>query len=192
MSRGGWRYGAGRPGWHVKAEQCRRLEVGHLHRERLLRPGASCTWAWHADGEPLGSIGIGAEAGALSLTYTLNGAPVHQRVAIHRTPCNYGGSRPWFACPRCARRVGVLYLRSGFACRRCSRVVYASQSEDALGRTWRKQQRAEARLGERWQRPKGMHRTTYERLLNRIMECEQRRDDALCDFAVRHFPGLLN
>jgi len=37
-----------------------------------------------------------------------------------------------------------------------------------------------------------MHRATYERLLAAIMECEERRDDALCDFAARHFPGLLN
>ncbi|MDT3677874.1 MAG: hypothetical protein ROZ64_03435 [Burkholderiaceae bacterium] len=140
----------------------------------------------------MGSIGISAEPDALSLSYTLNGAPVHQRIAIQRTPCNYGGSRPWFACPRCARRVGVLYLRSGFACRRCSRVAYASQSEDALGRIWRKQRRAEARLGERWKRPKGMHETTHQRLMAVILECEQRRDAALYDFALRHFPGLLN
>lgn len=192
MSRGGWRYGAGRPGWHVKAEHCRRLEVARLHRERLLRPEVSCTWAWHADGESLGSIGIRAEADAVLLSYTLDGASVHQRVVIQRTPCNYGGSRPWFACPRCARRVGVLYLRSRFACRRCSRVVYASQSEDALGRTWRKQQRAEARLDKNWRRPKGMHRTTHQRLVAVIIECEQRRDNALYAFALRHFPGLLD
>jgi len=86
----------------------------------------------------------------------------------------------------------VLYLRGGFACRHCSRVVYASQSEDALGRLWRKQEKAEAKLGENWQRPKGMHRTTYERVLNRILDCEGRRDDALCEFALRHFPDLLN
>ena len=192
MGKGGLRYGAGRPGWHVKAEQCRRLEVGRLHREGLLRPGASCTWAWHADGEPLGSIGIRAEVGALSLTYTLDGAPTHQRVAVHRTPCHYGGSRPWFACPRCARRCAVLYLRARFTCRKCSGVVYASQSDDEIGRAWRKQWRVERRLGDDWRRPKGMHRATYERLLAAIMECEERRDDALCDFAARHFPGLLN
>lgn len=191
MGRGGSRYGAGRPGWHVKAEHCRRLAVARLHRERLLRPGASCTWAWHAHGEPLGSIAIRAEADAVSLSYTLNGAPVHQRVVIQRTPCNYGGSRPWFACPSCSRRCAVLYLRAGFACRKCSRVVYASQSDDDIGRAWRRQEKAEAKLGENWQRPKGMHRTTHERLLAVIMECEERRDATLAKFVTLRFPGLL-
>jgi len=133
-----------------------------------------------------------AESESLVLTYSLNGEPVIQRVAIERTACNFGGSRTWFVCPQCARRCAVLYLRGKFACRRCSRVVYATQSDDDMGRAWRKQRKVEARLGENWQRPNGMHRTTYERLLKRIMECEERRDDALCAFALRHFPHLLN
>ena len=193
MGRGGYRFGAGRPGWHVKAEHCRQLDVRRLHRDGWLRPGASCAWGWWTDeGEKLGSISLQAEGESLVLTYSLNGEPKIQRVDIERTACNFGGSRTWFACPRCARRCAVLYLRDGFACRKCSRVAYASQSDDDMGRAWRKQRKVEVRLGENWRRPKGMHRTTYERLLNRIMQCEERRDDALCEFALRHFPDLLN
>jgi len=191
MGRGGWRYGAGRPGWHVKAEHCLSLDVRRLHRERLLRSGASFAWRWHADGESLGSISLRVESAALVLSYALNGEPMSQPVAILRTRCYYGGSRPWFACPRCTRRCAVLYLRAGFECRKCSRVVYASQSDDAIGRAWRKQWRVERRLGDDWRRPKGMHRATYERLLAAIMECEERRDASLADFVLRHFPGLL-
>ena len=191
MGRGGWRYGAGRPGWHVKAEHCLSLDVRRLHRERLLRSGASFAWRWHADGESLGSISLRVESAALVLSYALNGEPMSQPVAILRTRCYYGGSRPWFACPRCTRRCAVLYLRAGFECRKCSGVVYASQSDDAIGRAWRKQWRVERRLGDDWRRPKGMHRATYERLLAAIMECEERRDASLADFVLRHFPGLL-
>lgn len=108
---------------------------------------------------------------------------------MERTACNYGSLRSWFACPRCRRRVGVLFLRgtAGFVCRKCGRVAYRSQSEDVMGRTWLKQRKAERRLGENWERPKGMHSATYDKLLNIITECEERRDDALPSFVARHF-----
>jgi hypothetical protein len=42
---------------------------------------------------------------------------------------------------------------------------YASQPDDQIGRTWRKQQKAQAKLGEYCQRPKGMHHATREKLM---------------------------
>lgn len=191
MSRGGTRYGAGRPGWHVKAEHCRRLDARRLQRDGWLRPGASCLWGWNADGESLGSISLSAEAGALRLTYSLNGEPMAQRVPILLTACHYGGARSWFACPNCGARVAILYLRRAFACRKCSRVAYASQSDDDVGRAWRKQWKAEAKLGEHWRRPKGMHQSTHSKLIAVILECEQQRDAALLYYAARHFPHLI-
>lgn len=192
MGRGGTRYGAGRPGWHVKAEYCKSLDARRLQRDGWLRPGVSCAWGWrNADGESTGSISLRVEAGALVLSYKLNGEPFTERVPILRTACNYGGGRSWFGCPRCGRRVAVLYLRHGFACRQCSRVAYASQSDDVTGRAWRVQRKIEARLDKYWQRPKGMHQTTHSRLLAAIFECEERRDAALCAWAVRHWPHLL-
>jgi hypothetical protein len=106
-------------------------------------------------------------------------------------PCNFGGARPWFQCPRCARQVAQLYMRAGrFACRHCQRVAYSSQAEDVLDRTWRKQQRLEAKLGEYWRRPKGMRQRTYERLLDGVRDCEERREAAFCVAAARLFAGL--
>lgn len=113
-----------------------------------------------------------------------------QEVRITGTACNFGGSRPWFQCPRCWRRVGILFMRSGnFICRHCGRVAYASQSADCMGRAWIKQQKAERRLGEGWARPKGMHNSTHQKLLAAIIECEERRNVALAMFIERHFPG---
>ncbi len=43
-----------------------------------------------------------------------------------------GGRRPWWQCPVCGRRCGVLYLPPGagrFACRQCYRLAYASQQD---------------------------------------------------------------
>jgi hypothetical protein len=124
----------------------------------------------------------------LIYTLTLNGEKrnMDERIALIYKPCNFGGSRPWFQCPRCARQVAVLYLRSGrFACRHCQRVAYSSQSEDVMGRMWRKQQSIEARLGDNWLRPKGMRQNTYRRLLDSLMDCEEGREEAFCLLAAQ-------
>ena len=52
MSKGGMRFGAGRPGYKVKAEQLQRVEIGLWHRGGYLRAGRSFTWSWHCGGEP--------------------------------------------------------------------------------------------------------------------------------------------
>jgi hypothetical protein len=183
------RYGAGRPGWKGKAEACQRIDVRQMKRRGALNAGYSGSWGWHnsATGEPTGSIGFRVNATGLELMYSLNGEPKAQHVPLLQTPCNYGGHRPWFACPACARRVGVLFLRrGGFYCRQCARVGYYSQSEDTTGRAWRKQSKAEAQLGEDSARPKGMHHTTYERLISIIDQCEEAREIELAAFLVRH------
>lgn len=76
-------------------------------------------------------------------------------------------------------------------CRHCGRVAYSSQAEDEIGRAWRKQRKAEARLVDGWRRPRGMHRATRAKLLEIIIECEERRDDALVAYVAKHFPGGL-
>jgi len=193
MGKGGMRWGAGRPGWHVKAEHCRHIDVRRLHRENLLRSGVATGWVWTdgETGERLASISVRVTDDDLTLNYSINDRPMQQRVPIERTSCTYGGTRPWFKCPTCWRRVAVLYVRaSGFACRNCHRIVYASQSEDLCGRTWRRQAKLEARLGAHWGRPKGMHARTRERLLRGIFDSEERRDDALAVHLAR-FAHLL-
>ena len=181
MGTGGIRWGAGRPAWHVKAEHCKSLDIRRWKRDGYLREGTSGTWRWtDSEGRDLGSIGYGIEAHAAVLTYSVAGSPVVERIAFDRTLCTYGGSRAWFKCPRCRSRVAKLFMRGlKFACRSCHRIVYASQSEDACARTWRRQAKLEARLGEDWARPKGMHRATHERLLNRLDHCEGVRDAGL-------------
>lgn len=193
MGKGGMRYGAGRPAYKGKAEACMRLDVRVWARRGVLAPGCAGSWSWsNSDtGEHTGSIGYRIERGAAVLSYTLNDEPKTQRVPILHTACNYGGTRPWFACPHCARRVAVIYLRrGGFYCRKCARVAYYSQSEDACGRAWRVQQKAEAKLGKGWARPKGMHRKTRERLLAIIWQCEELRDRVLANFIARHMSAF--
>lgn len=167
MGTGGRRWGAGRPALHIKAEQCNSLDIRRWKRRGYLHDGTSGTWRWtDSDGGDRGSICYRIEAHAAVLTYSVVGAPVVERIGLDNTACTFGGSRSWFNCPRFYSRVAKLFMRgSRFACRRCYRIAYASQSEDACARTWRKQAKLEARLGDDWARPKGMHRSTHERLL---------------------------
>lgn len=193
MSRGGVRWGAGRPSTKAIGERLHRVDVREWSRRGGLLRHGQFVWSWRCGGEPSGSVSVWVspgEAVTLDFTLTMNGErrKLSQRVRLDRTPCRFGGLRSWFACPCCGRRVAVLYLRFGrFACRTCQRVAYASQSEDLIGRMWRKQSKIEARLDEHWRRPKGMRRRTYARLLGEAVECERIRNDALEVLAGRLF-----
>lgn len=197
MSRGGYRYGAGRPGWHAKTAGKLAVDVRRLHRDGYLS-GAACrmTWTW-ASGA---AIELETTPDVVTLVYRYKDAQgdwrdVRQPVTVTRTPCHYGGTRPWFACPRCWRRVAILYLWNVPACRTCARLVYPSQADDAIGRSWRRTRKLEHLLsggaGE-WnhRRPKGMRRATFERLREAYWREEQLRDEALLAFVAR-FPGLF-
>ena len=63
------------------------------------------------------------------------------------------------------------------------RVGYASETEDRMGRVWRKQHKLEAKLDEDGQRPKGMRSQTYERIRAQIEAVEERKD-AVCYLGI--------
>lgn len=171
----------------MKAEDCRQLDVREWQRFGCLEPSACGTW-YLGD---RASVDYRVEADAVVLHYELAGRPMEQRVPISRTACHYGGERPWFACPGCTQRVALLYLRygAGFACRRCSTVAYASQREDAITRSWRRQGKIERLLGAHQTRPDGMRQTTYIALLHQIVDCEGQRAQALLAALKRLRPG---
>ncbi|MDP9437788.1 MAG: hypothetical protein M3P49_03440, partial [Actinomycetota bacterium] len=90
------------------------------------------------------------------------------------TPCNLGGSRPWFVCPGegCVRRVAILY-GSGPGlplCRRCRDLTYKSQREGHIDRAKRRAEKARSRLPPSGTRPKGMHHATLLKLIQEYRE----------------------
>jgi hypothetical protein len=200
MGRGGSRYGAGRPGWRGKCERHLAFDIRLLARRGYLTPGWCGSLSWDRNGEAAGTISMRVAERHVRLIYTWTPAggephPMDYPVRIARTPCRYGGSRPWFRCPRCQCRRAVLYGTASdgrFGCRSCMRLGYASEAEDALGRTWRRQRKLAARLGAeddtdmRPPRPKGMHQRTYRRVLEGIWACEMWRDEQLYLFMRRH------
>lgn len=191
--RGGMRYGAGRPGWRQKCEYKLPIDVRVLHRKGRLVAGQSFGWQWSRDGERFANISADTHLDALVLSYTWTPyghepRAVHCRVPLTRTPCRYGGERTWFLCPDCGRVCAVLFgisRRGNFACRVCQRLVYASEAESPIDRCWRQQRKIEAKLGEILQRPKGMKQITFQRLTNRWVDIEERKDDLWWPMAAR-------
>jgi len=111
---------------------------------------------------------------------------VQQTIWFDRTPCPYGGTRKWFLCPNCDRRVGLLYGADvQFLCRHCYRLPYASQGETYLDRMTRKADKLSAKLeaddyivdGDLW-KPKGMHWSTFYRLTMAYLDADERSTQA--------------
>jgi len=192
MSKGGTRWGAGRPGHKLKASHTLSIDVRRWQRDGLLnRRYFGWQWSDHDSGEVTSSIGVQAEAGRVTLIYQAGDQPHRDGVNINTTPCTYGGARSWFNCPRCNGRCAKLYLRWGhFRCRQCNQISYHTQSEDQIGRLWIAQAKIEARLGPNLARPKFMRHKTFDWLRHRYWQLEEQRDDAFCEFAARIGFGL--
>ncbi len=190
--------GSGRWGWERTRETTEGLlwlDVRYLARRGMFtaRPGQLATDSveWSRGGKPTGDITVvyaGDDPDALILDYRIRTSagepwvPVRERVGLERTPCRYGGSRPWFRCPGCKRRRAVLYSVEGrFRCRVCHDLAYESTREDVGARANRRADKLRRKLGnnggERWRgvppKPRRMRWATYQRLVNEILEAER-------------------
>ncbi len=178
MSRGGSRSGAGRPGYRLKAEQSRRIDIRRWQKGGFLVEGRSFSWQWTRGEEKTGNIGVWVVNGSIRLNYSIDGTDASQRIAVTSTPCNYGGSRQWFCCPVCHGRAALLYLRSGrFACRTCQRVSYTSQSGSEIDRVCNRFHRLNEIMMA--SKPKWQRWATREKLTDRYMVASEQFDLAI-------------
>lgn len=159
-------------------EGARPLDIRKLHRAGVLTPGRWFGWEWTVCDRPVANIHVCVEAGHVLLVYRhrhrgdSERQNVKQPVYLDYTACTYGGSRPWWLCPNCGRRVAVLYGPGKlYACRHCYKLVYECQRETSDDRAARRADTIRRRLG--WDvgilnppgtKPKGMHWRTYQRL----------------------------
>ena len=97
--------------------------------------------------------------------------PIRSTVHLDHRPCRFGGTRPYFVAPCCARRtLRLAVLEAGLFCRECGSVTWSSRREHKLDRLIRKGNKIAARLNcEAWydeptSRPKHMRRETYAAL----------------------------
>ena len=163
-------------------EEHLRTSIGFLSKRGYLKPGVNATLTWSCGDEPRGSISMRAGPGMITFSYSFTAydkepESVEQTIYIERTPCHFGGSRPWFTCTRCLGRAGVLVCSGRlFVCRKCCRLPYASQMESKSDGASRRIRKIQKRLGNPdWEnvldysfpRPKGMHWRTYNRIVTR-------------------------
>ena len=141
-------------------------------------PGSRFSWQWLVNDRQMAGISIRVDLlESMLLSYRMKSTAevVEERVQTQTSPCHLGGRRHWFTCPRCSRRVAVLYAPGRYlACRQCGGLGYATQKEGAGDRTSTKADKLRKRMG--WEagilngdggKPKGMHWKTYQRLKSR-------------------------
>lgn len=84
--------------------------------------------------------------GYIDIPYQSGGFELFQRVNIDQTPCNYGGQRYWFSCPKCKKKVTALYKKNLFMCRHCIGSNYKSQLEAPFNKSITRINQLRARL----------------------------------------------
>jgi len=151
------------------------LDIRKITRKGLLVHGSRFSWKWLVNDRQVAGISIHVdflESMLLSYRKKSTGEVVEQRVQLQTTPCHLGGQRHWFSCPRCSRRVAVLYAPGRyFACRQCGGLGYPTQKEGAGDRAATRADKLRKRMG--WEagilngsggKPRGMHWKSYQRL----------------------------
>lgn len=188
-------FGTGRRGNKSCTGDMRQVDVRRLQREGYLKPGTAYGWQWSRHGEIEASINRSVQVDQVTFTYRHRAGgeawrDVHCTVPLERTPCTYGGTRTWWHCPCCARRVALLYIGNMPACRHCYQRSYRCEREGLDDRATRQADKLRDRLG--WipsilngngPKPKGMHWRTFERL--------QARHDALMQTSLMEMSRVL-
>lgn len=167
------------------------LDIALLRRQGLRKVGVTGKSTWTERGETKAVVFITVVASDLSVRFgqsersALTANP--ELLPLTITEAGFGGSRHWFSCPGCQRRCRKLYRDYRFLCRVCLGAKYDSQYDDALNsisaQRWKIRSVLEARNGLPWPcglddgfppRPRGMHRSTYQRWLERDEMLEAR------------------
>jgi len=201
-------YGSGKRGsGHPTTDSLLFLDIRYLRRSGLLRPAPdspySFTLSWSRRGEPSGSISVFVPRSEalyppeIILNYRTQARgdrdwkDIAEQVAIETTECHYGGERPWFLCPRCFDRRGVLFSVDGrFRCRACHGLAYSSTRETEDDRAARRALVIQKRLGghtygtifDPEPKPPHMHWATYARLCEELDDLNML---TLCSFMAR-------
>jgi hypothetical protein len=111
----------------------------------------------------------------------LHNQTLPQQIRISWTPCPLGGWRPWMHCPYCEKRVAKLLKgMAGYFCRAClGNPLYASQAKSSHGRRHFEICKIRLLLNGNAsplepfpERPRRMHRKTYDRLKARALRLD--------------------
>jgi hypothetical protein len=141
-------------------------------------------------------IRVNAQQMSMRHNYTGYGGQRHPICVIIKfdwTSCHFGGQRLWFLCPKCGRRVGILYSGKHYYCRICRNLAYPSENEPKPNRMLRKANKIRNRLKREpgvqnkiWFKPKGMHQKTFDRLLQQVQKLEYEGVKQLFNSVIRN------
>ena len=165
----------------MTTDEAKKIDIRELQRRQSLYCGNTGELFWHnaRAKEQVGLIRFEVKPDCLVFSYR---AKRHNSqywqdyeviAPLTYTPCNYGNSRVWFRCPRCSKRVAILYVNIQIACRTCQRLNYASQQQTKG--MWQDRDRMnKIREKLNWPlyqdvlfrtKPKGMHYKTFYHLV---------------------------
>ena len=177
--------GSGRSCWRSKnfVEETRFITSGWVkaHLQTLSKRPLQVNW--HQGKESLGSVGVSlVNHNQLCIQYKYrrscegDWSTVTEFIPLQFSACRYGGSRLWLICPKCGKRVAIIYVDTVVACSSCLGLRYQSEYEDDISRLQSKVRKIFDRIGHDYARPKGMHHKTYECLLSKAIELQIRQD----------------
>lgn len=188
--------GEGSGNWYrwdkkTKLDEGLKLNINKLVRDGLFPSRGWTTgtleWTYTRTKEHYAGIGYEINTGnpddmwmRVRYTTTICGEKhdMDYKISITTTKPHYGGRRFWFICPRTGARAAVLYCPPGsrwFASRKAYSLKYLSQSEGTDHRAINRMWKLKNKLGGEnfYRRPKGMHRKTYDRLFDEIIQAEE-------------------
>lgn len=161
------------------------LDIRYLKKQGLLNKNNTGLLYWTSNGYQTGSASYQITGIGIKLNYksrinnTNEWTEINSFIRFDFTACHYGGKRTWLLCPNtnCNRRVTSLYgTEAYFLCRHCHKLNYQSQHESHLDRQISKAHTIRTKLGGEAglltpfpDRPKGMHRKSYQKLYQQAM-----------------------
>jgi len=188
------------------------LDIRAWAAQDFLHPGRVFTQTWTEDDTPVAAIQVEIARVNQSVPTQLwavlqyravrpdgTSEPVRDEILLDQQARGFATARRLFVCPNCMRRVTNLYPQDQhFRCRRCGRFGYQSQRHSRETRGLERVARIKRRLGGTGEpgesvpdRPKGMHRATYERLCAELAEAEAEAAEELNEAALRRIQRLL-
>jgi hypothetical protein len=174
------------------------LDIGALAQRRSLGSGWSGVLEWPAHGgRPTARVHLQVQPDHIVLAHRVGreARDLQDTIAISDIACHFGFGRPYFVCPGldlnhpCGRSVTRLYfVDRRFRCRHCHRLTYASRSETAADRAYRRANAIRRRLGGPIgianpfpDKPPHMSRHSFERLRQKAVIAEQHIYEELAD-----------
>lgn len=137
-----------------------RVDVRYMARHGLLRPYASSFMSWSRNGFEV----LRVQLRAFSKVLLIDGVKpdATERVSIVCSRCNFGAQRPWFICPKCRRRVAILYLCPALLCRNCTGLHYKSQHQVRMMREFERAMRLQYKIN-----------SEFTRLFGELAPCDE-------------------